>query len=184
MTTDTLSTGTLRSQFNELKHSFEDTPYLPIEQRLALLKKVRANIVTLEQDLIAAVSKDFGYRTAFDTLVGDILPTMQGLAHIIKKLPRWSKPSHRSAGLSLWPSKVSVTYQPIGVVGVIAPWNYPIQLAIVPVITAIAAGNRVMLKLSEFTPNTNAVLEKVFAGELRQHCTIIQGGSDVASEFS
>ena len=184
MITDTLSTGSLRSQFNELKHSFEDTPYLPIEQRLALLKQVRANIVTLEQDLIAAVSKDFGYRTAFDTLVGDILPTMQGLAHIIKKLPRWSKPSHRSAGLSLWPSKVSVTYQPIGVVGVIAPWNYPIQLAIVPVITAIAAGNRVMLKLSEFTPNTNAVLEKVFAGELSQHCTIIQGGSEVASEFS
>ena len=66
MTTDTLSTGTLRSQFNELKHSFEDTPYLPIEQRLALLKQVRAKIVTLEQDLIAAVSKDFGYRTAFD----------------------------------------------------------------------------------------------------------------------
>lgn len=184
MTTDTLSTGTLRSQFNELKHSFEDTPYLPIEQRLALLKQVRANIVTLEQDLIAAVSKDFGYRTAFDTLVGDILPTMQGLAHIIKKLPRWSKPSHRSAGLSLWPSKVSVTYQPIGVVGVIAPWNYPIQLALVPVITAIAAGNRVMLKLSEFTPNTNAVLEKIFIGELIQHCTIIQGGSEVASEFS
>lgn len=184
MTTDTLSTGTLRSQFNELKHSFEDTPYLPIEQRLALLKQVRANIVTLEQDLIAAVSKDFGYRTAFDTLVGDILPTMQGLAHIIKKLPRWSKPSHRSAGLSLWPSKVSVTYQPIGVVGVIAPWNYPIQLALVPVITAIAAGNRVMLKLSEFTPNTNAVLEKIFIGELSQHCTIIQGGSEVASEFS
>ena len=109
MTTDTLSTGTLRSQFNELKHAFEDTPYLPIEQRLALLKQVRANIVTLEQDLIAAVSKDFGYRTAFDTLVGDILPTMQGLAHMIKKLPRWSTPRHRSAGLSLWPSKVSVT---------------------------------------------------------------------------
>ena len=184
MITDTLSTGSLRSQFNELKHSFEDTPYLPIEQRLALLKQVRANIVTIEQDLIAAVSKDFGYRTAFDTLVGDILPTMQGLAHIIKKLPRWSKPSHRSAGLSLWPSKVSVTYQPIGVVGVIAPWNYPIQLALVPVITAIAAGNRVMLKLSEFTPNTNAVLEKIFIGELSQHCTIIKGGSEVASEFS
>ena len=184
MITDTLSTGSLRSQFNELKHSFEDSPYLPIEQRLALLKQIRANIVTLEQDLIAAVSKDFGYRTAFDTLVGDILPTMQGLAHIIKKLPRWSKPSHRSPGLSLWPSKVSVTYQPIGVVGVIAPWNYPIQLAIVPVITALAAGNRVMLKLSEFTPNTNAVLEKLFAGELSQHCSIIQGGSEVASEFS
>lgn len=184
MITDTLSTGFLRSQFNELSHSFEDTPYLPIEQRISLLKQVRANIVAQEHALIAAVSKDFGYRTEFDTLVGDILPTMQALAHSIKKLPLWAQPSRRSAGLSLWPSKVSVTYQPIGVVGVIAPWNYPIQLAIVPVITALAAGNRVMLKLSEFTPNTNAVLEKVFAGKLNQHCTIIQGDSDVAREFS
>ena len=109
---------------------------------------------------------------------------MQGLAHIIKKLPRWSKPSHRSVGLSLWPSKVSVIYQPKGVVGIIAPWNYPIQLAVVPVITAIAAGNRVMLKLSEFTPHTNAVLETLFDGEMQEHCKVVQGGSDVAAEFS
>ena len=106
-----------------------------------MLKQLRSRVVEFEQELIDAVSKDFGYRTAFDTLLGDILPTMQALAHTIKKLPKWSKPSKRSVGLSLWPSKVSVTYQPKGVVGIIAPWNYPIQLAIVPVITALAAGN-------------------------------------------
>ncbi|WP_029752913.1 aldehyde dehydrogenase family protein, partial [Pseudoalteromonas sp. TAE80] len=171
-------------QFDELQKSFLETPYLPIDKRLVLLKKLRVRIVELEQELVDAASKDFGYRTAFDTLLGDILPTVQTLAHIIKKLPKWAKPSNRSVGLSLWPSKVSVNYQPKGVVGIIAPWNYPIQLALVPVLTAIAAGNRVMLKLSEFTPHTNVVIEKIFKDDIQTHCKIIQGGSDVAAQFS
>ncbi|PCC10651.1 coniferyl aldehyde dehydrogenase [Pseudoalteromonas sp. JB197] len=184
MTIDAPQTPSLTAQFDELQQYFIKTPYLSINKRITVLKQLRSRVVEFEQELIDAVSKDFGYRTAFDTLLGDILPTMQALAHTIKKLPKWSKPSKRSVGLSLWPSKVSVTYQPKGVVGIIAPWNYPIQLAIVPVITALAAGNRTMLKLSEFTPHTNQVLEKLFSGELEQHCKIIQGGSGVASEFS
>ncbi|MEM5545828.1 coniferyl aldehyde dehydrogenase [Pseudoalteromonas fuliginea] len=184
MTTDTSNTVSLTTQFDGLQDAFLSTPYLPINKRITLLKNLRLRIVELEEELVDAVSKDFGYRTAFDTLLGDILPTVQTLAHIIKKLPNWSKPSNRAVGLSLWPSKVSVTYQPKGVVGVIAPWNYPIQLAIVPVVTAIAAGNRVMLKLSEFTPHTNVVLEKLFSAEIQEHCKVIQGGSEVASEFS
>lgn len=184
MTIDAPQTPSLTTQLDELQQYFIKTPYLSINKRITVLKQLRSRVVEFEQELIDAVSKDFGYRTAFDTLLGDILPTMQALAHTIKKLPKWSKPSKRSVGLSLWPSKVSVTYQPKGVVGIIAPWNYPIQLAIVPVITALAAGNRTMLKLSEFTPHTNQVLEKLFSGELEQHCKIIQGGSDVASEFS
>lgn len=184
MNPDSTHTSSLTTEFNELQNSFSNNPYPLIEKRLALLKVVRGRIVKLEQELVDAASKDFGYRTAFDTLLGDILPTVQGLAHIIKKLPKWAKPSNRSVGLSLWPSKVSVSYQPLGVVGVIAPWNYPIQLALVPAITALAAGNRVMLKLSEFTPHTNAVIEKIFTQELHAHCKVIVGGSDVASEFS
>ena len=184
MTTDTAQIASLSAQFTSLQNAFLDNPYPSIHSRIAILKKLRSRIVELEEELISAVSKDFGYRTAFDTLLGDILPTVQGLSHIIKKLPKWSKPSKRSVGLSLWPSKVSVTYQPKGVVGVIAPWNYPIQLAVVPVITAIAAGNKVMLKLSEFTPHTNAVLEKLFDDKMSQHVCVVQGGSDVASEFS
>jgi coniferyl-aldehyde dehydrogenase len=174
----------LTTQFTQLQQHFVAHPYLAINTRISVLKQLRGRLVELEDELTAAVSKDFGYRTAFDTLVGDLLPTMQALAHTIKKLPSWSKPSKRSVGLSLWPSKVSVIYQPKGVVGIIAPWNYPIQLGIVPVITALAAGNRAMLKLSEFTPHTNAVLEKLFSGELQQHCHVVQGDSEVASEFS
>ena len=184
MSTDTSDTLPLISQFDELQKSFKNTPYLAIDKRIILLKKLRARIVSLEQELVDAASKDFGYRTAFDTLLGDILPTVQALAHIVKKLPKWAKPSNRSVGLSLWPSKVSVNYQPKGVVGIIAPWNYPIQLALVPVLTAIAAGNKVMLKLSEYTPHTNAVIEQIFKDDMQAHCKIIQGDSDVAAQFS
>ncbi|MBQ4799076.1 coniferyl aldehyde dehydrogenase [Pseudoalteromonas sp. MMG006] len=184
MSTDTSDAQPLTSQFDELQQSFNKTPYLAVNKRIAVLKTLRARIVEREQQLVDAVSKDFGYRTAFDTLLGDILPTVQTLAHIIKKLPKWAKPSNRSVGLSLWPSKVSVNYQPKGVVGIIAPWNYPIQLALVPVLTAIAAGNKVMLKLSEFTPHTNAVIEQIFKDDMQAHCKIIQGGSDVATQFS
>jgi len=184
LSTETSQAMPLIPQFDELQKSFLEMPYLPIDKRLVLLKKLRVRIVELEQELVDAASKDFGYRTAFDTLLGDILPTVQTLSHIIKKLPKWAKPSNRSVGLSLWPSKVSVNYQPKGVVGIIAPWNYPIQLALVPVLTAIAAGNRVMLKLSEFTPHTNAVIEKIFKDDLQAHCKIILGASDVAAQFS
>jgi coniferyl-aldehyde dehydrogenase len=174
----------LIEQFNQLKSDFLSTPYLAIKDRIALLKILRTQLVAHESELIGAVSKDFGYRTAFDTTLGDILPTVQALNHIVNALPKWSRPSQRSVGLNLWPSKVTVNYQPKGVVGVIAPWNYPIQLALVPVITAIAAGNRVMLKLSEFTPHTNQVIKALFNNELRTHCCIVEGAGEVASEFS
>ena len=80
--------------------------------------------------------------------------------------------------------KAHINYQPKGVVGVIAPWNYPIQLALVPVITALAAGNRVMLKVSEFTPHTNEIIKDIFSGELAAHCHIVEGQSEVAAAFS
>ena len=76
MSTDIPHAMPLIPQFDELQKSFLETPYLPVDKRLVLLKKLRTHIVELEQELVDAASKDFGYRTAFDTLVGDILPTV------------------------------------------------------------------------------------------------------------
>ncbi len=80
-------------------------------------------------------------------------------------------------------SSAHISYQPKGVVGIIAPWNYPIQLALVPAITALAAGNRVMLKLSEYTPHTNAVIKTILADELKEHCIVIEGEAELAAKF-
>lgn len=182
--TVTVSQAELKTQFDNMQSHFNDQPYLPLYQRIYLLKSLKRKLLTLEADLVAASSKDFGYRTAFDTVLGDILPTVRMINHTISYLPKWLKDSPRKAGLSLAPSKVAVSYQPKGVVGVISPWNYPVQLSIVPVITAIAAGNRVLLKVSEFTEHINKVLQNLFTGELAQYCVVIEGDAHTSQQFS
>ena len=111
------------------------------------------------------------------------MPAVQHINYTLKKLPKWIKPSKRHAGLMLSPSSVSVKYQPLGVVGVIVPWNFPIVLSIAPVVTALAAGNRAMIKLSEHTPNTNKVLKQIFSG-FTDHVVCVEGEADIASAFS
>jgi len=182
--TNTSLTGDLMPHFIQMQQRFNEAPYLAIAERIRLLKQLKRQLIALENDLVAATSKDFGYRTAFDTVMGDVLPSVKAITHTIKHLPKWVKDSTRHPGLSLAPSKVSVSYQPKGVVGVIAPWNYPIQLALVPVITALAAGNRVLLKVSEFTPHTNQVLKQLFIEGLDAHCLLIEGDAQLSQEFS
>jgi coniferyl-aldehyde dehydrogenase len=173
----------LQSEFIKLNNAFLAEPYLAIDKRIKLLKTIKSRLIDNEQALVAATSKDFGYRTEFDTVLGDLLPTVKSLTDIIKRLPKWSRNESRSVGISLWPSSAHIHYQPKGVVGVIAPWNYPIQLALVPAISALAAGNRVMLKLSEFTPHTNAVIKQIMEGALAEHCIIVEGEADTAAAF-
>lgn len=174
----------LDTQFQTMHKAFTLEPYMAVSKRIALLTLLKRKLLAVEAQLVAASAKDFGYRTEFDTVMGDLLPTVKAISHTIKHLPSWTKDSSRRAGISLMPSKVAVSYQPKGVVGIIAPWNYPIQLALVPLITALGAGNRIMLKLSEFTPHTNQVIKRIFADELADHCTIIEGEADTAAYFS
>ena len=81
--------------------------------------------------------------------------------HAIHHLRRWMRPSKRRTELLFLSNRLSVQYQPKGVVGVIVPWNFPVYLALGPLIAALAAGNRVMIKLPEITPNTNAMLRRM-----------------------
>ncbi|WP_404344145.1 coniferyl aldehyde dehydrogenase [Pseudoalteromonas mariniglutinosa] len=174
----------LNEQFNELKAQFSAQPYPDIKQRIRLLKQLKSQLIAAQDALTDACSKDFGYRTSFDTILGDLLPTVKAITDLINHLPTWSRASKRAAGISLWPSKVLVNYQPKGVVGVVAPWNYPIQLALIPVVTALAAGNRVMLKLSEYTPHTNAVLQQIVAQSCAKDVTLVEGNSQLAAQFT
>ena len=173
----------LQEQYYQLNDAFLAEPYLPIDIRIKLLKRVKVALIENEQALVNASSKDFGYRTAFDTVLGDIFPTVKTISDVIKRLPKWAKNESRGVGLSLWPSSAQIGYQPKGVVGLIAPWNYPNQLAFIPSITALAAGNRVMLKLSEYTPHTNAVIKTILADELKEHCIVIEGEAELAAKF-
>jgi coniferyl-aldehyde dehydrogenase len=135
--------------------------------------------------LAQAVQADFGVRSAQLTEIADLFVLRTLLSSTLKNLPQWMKPVKVRTPLYLQPAHACLQRQPLGVVGVISPWNYPVQLSLGPVITALAAGNRVMLKPSELTPQTSALLAdligKIFAPD---ELCVVQGEASVAAEFA
>ena len=137
-----------------------DVPLLVRRERLLRLRKL------LDENgpvLAAAVQADFGMRSPRLTEVADFLVLRSLLSHTLRHLAKWVKPRKVHTPIYLQPAHAFIQRQPMGVVGVIAPWNYPVQLALAPAITALAAGNRVMLKPSELTPHTSAQLALLVA---------------------
>ncbi|UJF17888.1 coniferyl aldehyde dehydrogenase [Vibrio sp. SS-MA-C1-2] len=173
----------LQQKFNELKQSYNQAPAPTYQQRVEILKTLKAALLANESEIYQALKLDYGYRSEFDTLIADILPSIAAINYALKNLKKWMKPSKRHAGLLLAPSSVKVHYQPLGVVGVITPWNFPVFLALGPTIQALAAGNRVMIKLSEFTPNANGAIRQLLSG-LSDHVQVIEGEADIGAAFS
>ena len=173
----------LQASFYAMQQAYNRAPAPTYQQRKAVLRTLKASLIKHEQAIYQALKKDYGYRSEFDTLVADILPSVAGINYALKNLKKWMRPSRRHAGLLLAPSRVKVHYQPLGVVGVITPWNFPIFLSLGPAIQALAAGNRVMIKMSEFTPHANQVLRNVVA-DLSEHITIIEGEAEMGAAFS
>ncbi|HSC83613.1 MAG TPA: aldehyde dehydrogenase family protein, partial [Pseudomonas sp.] len=124
--------------------AFRNNPMPAAEQRRAWLKALRDLLLNEKQALVDAVSRDFSNRAADETLLAEIMPSLHGIDYASKRLKKWMKPSRRAVGAAFQPAAAKVIYQPLGVVGVIVPWNYPLFLAIGPLIGALAAGNRVM----------------------------------------
>ena len=123
-----------------------------------------ANAVRAYRDrLVAAVTADFGHRSWQETTYLDIMPVITSIGYLKRNLRRWMRPQSRRIALHFLPGSTRVEFQPLGVIGIISPWNYPIVLALTPLATALAAGNRVMLKPSEITPRTSDVLASLIA---------------------
>ena len=137
-----------------------DVPLLVRRERLLRVQKMLDEHGPL---LAAAVQADFGMRSPRLTEVADFFVLRTLLSHTLRHLARWMKPQKVRTPLFLQPARGWIERQPLGVVGVIAPWNYPVQLALAPAIAALAAGNRVMLKPSELTPHTSAQLALLVA---------------------
>ncbi|RWX54280.1 coniferyl aldehyde dehydrogenase [Photobacterium chitinilyticum] len=172
---------TLQSQ----RDKFTAEPMPSLQQRLDTLKALKNALLNAKVPLCEALSQDYGQRSTHDTLMADILPCVMNINYTIKHLKKWMKPSRRHAGLMLAPAKVEVIYQPLGVVGIVVPWNFPVMLSIGPLITALAAGNRAMIKLSEFTPATNKVLRSLLS-EIYSHdeVAVFEGEADTAAAFT
>src|SRR5699024_4493362 len=122
---------------------------------------------------------------ADETKIAEIITSLEGIKYYRKRIRKWMRPERRALGLMGAFGSASVLHQPLGVVGIIVPWNYPLYLAIGPLIAALAAGNRVMIKMSEFTPKTGLMLKEIL-GKIfpEDHVAVVNGEVDVAAAFS
>ena len=175
----------LEQLFQQQKAAYRAHPLPSADERIADLKRLKEVLLKHKDALADAVYQDFSCRSKDETLVAEIMTSVQGINYNIKHVRKWMKPSKRHVGMLFAPSHNHVMYQPLGVVGIIVPWNYPIQLAVMPLMTALAAGNRAMIKMSEFTPATNAALKKVLAEAFKEdQVALIEGEVEVSSAFS
>ena len=151
------------------------------------LKRAVAMIADNADAFCDALSEDFGHRSREQSMLTDIASSIAPLKHALKSVEKWMRRDTRAVQfpLGLLGAKAWVEYQPKGVVGVIAPWNFPVNLVMGPVAGAFAAGNRVMVKTSEFTPRTAALFEEVCPKYFpTDELAFFSGGADVGKAFS
>ncbi len=142
------------------RHFFNTGTTLDYAFRLKALKDLKASILKYEQDIYAALWKDL-HKSKFEAYASEIGFVLEELSFHIKHLKRWMKPKRVPSGLTMFPATTYSYYEPLGKVLVIAPWNYPFQLLLAPLVGAISAGNTVILKPSEYSANTASVVEKI-----------------------
>jgi coniferyl-aldehyde dehydrogenase len=149
------------------------------------LRRLQRLLIDNELAIGQAIDADFGGRPAIETELAEVWPSLEEIKGALRHGRRWMKP--RRAGVGKWfvPARAQVLPQPLGVVGVIVPWNYPLYLALGPMAAALAAGNRVMVKMSELTPGFSALWQRLCAQAFApEEVAIVTGGPEVAAHFS
>ncbi len=147
-----------------------------LAQRRASLNKLKSALLARRNAIEEAINTDFGHRSRHETAIMEVVGVVEGIKYLHRNLRKFMRPTRRQVALHMRFGKARVEYQPLGVVGVISPWNYPVNLSLMPVVTAIAAGNRVILKPSKLTPATNAVLTAMLAEIFpEEQVTVVKG---------
>lgn len=160
---------------------------LSAEQRADRLQRAIDLVFDHREALVAALSADFGHRSSHQSLMSDIYATIECLRHSKKHLKKWMKPQRRSAPvpMNILGGKARVEYQAKGVVGIIGTWNFPINTVFSPLAGVFAAGNNAMIKCSEVTPQTGALLASLIGKYFKEEeCVAINGGPEVGAAFS
>lgn len=156
-----------------------------LKQRRADLKKLRGAILARRSEIEDALDKDFGHRSRHETGIMEMLPLVMGIDYLHSNLRSFMRPTRRHVALPMRFGSARIEYQPLGVVGIMAPWNYPFSLALMPLATAIAAGNRAMIKPSEFTPATSDLLATLLADIYpEEQVAVVTGDAEIGIAFS
>ncbi|HEX7129495.1 MAG TPA: coniferyl aldehyde dehydrogenase [Rhodanobacteraceae bacterium] len=154
-------------------------------QRMDDLARLRMAFKARLEDFARAVSADFGRRPRQETLLSDGMTVLHAIDHARRHLRRWMRPRRVGTNWLFLPARSEIIFKPVGVVGIIAPWNYPVNLALIPLVDALAAGNHAMLKPSERTPRTSALLHELLSEVFpRERVAVVQGDGWVAAEFA
>lgn len=177
---DTEEIARMHHLLQRQRQAFDAQPHAPLNVRLNNLKRLIAALRRYQQRIVAAVDADFGGRAAFETLQIEVLGPVLHARHAIAHLRRWMKPERRKTELLFLGNKAWVQYQPKGVVGIVGTWNFPLYLTLGPLVTALAAGNRAMIKVSEFAPHSRQVLQTMLA-ELFDEDEVAVFGGQLAS---
>jgi coniferyl-aldehyde dehydrogenase len=143
-----------------------DQPEIPLKKRLELLKTIENILIENDQAICQAVNTDFGNRSFHETRILEISPCLMGLRYTCRRLKKWMKPQRRHVSLVFPGGRNRVIPQAKGVVGIITPWNYPLFLAVSPMISALAAGNRVMVKQAAKSQHLCRLLRDLFSAKI------------------
>ncbi len=154
--------------------------------RIRRIDRLLDTLLRNAEKLVEALREDFGHRSPVLSMVTDVFGIVPSLKHSRDHVRRWMRPERRSAGPFAWiGGRAWIEWQPLGVVGIVAPWNFPVGLALQPLAQAFAAGNRAMLKLSEFTPRTSEVVRLAIAESFdAAEAVVVTGGPEVGAEFT
>jgi coniferyl-aldehyde dehydrogenase len=157
------------------------------ETRIDRIDRCIALLVDNQSAICEAVDKDFGCRSKYVTQMTDIMNSVGSLKFVKKNLKKWMKPQRRSTPvpMGLFGAKAHVHFQPKGVIGVMTPWNVPVNMIFSPLADILGAGNRAMIKPSEFTPHTAAIMKTLFAQYFEEsEIAVVTGGPEVGAAFS
>jgi coniferyl-aldehyde dehydrogenase len=175
----------LRHVFERQRSSFRQCTPLGAGKRLEVLEILLQSIVNRQDSIIEAVKADFGQRSARETRLLEIFPLVDEIRYLKRNLRRWMQTRSATANWQFLPSRTKIIYQPLGVVGVIGTWNYPVLLTLSPLANAIAAGNHVIVKPSEHAPATAQTLRQMISEAFpEEYVAVVTGGREVASAFS
>jgi coniferyl-aldehyde dehydrogenase len=175
----------LDSAFHAMFELSRTRPAPDLAERLDRLARLRAVISGNEARFEQAISADFGHRSRTETAIAETLLVQGEIRHAARHLKQWMAPRRVATALQFMPAKNRLIPQPVGVVGIIAPWNYPLQLTLAPAVGALAAGNRVMIKPSELVPRFSALLREVIAAKFDAGEMLVTGiEDDIAKAFA
>src|SRR5471030_1547 len=173
------------ASFSSLQEKTNNSEELTFKERISIIESIGEAVNKNKDKLIKSISGDFGYRSKDETLLFEFFSISESIKYIKKNLHSWMKPKHTSVSSWFFPGRAFIKYQPLGIIGISVPWNYPLYLSIIPLISAIAAGNRVMLKMSRHTVRTTKLLNYLISlNNLSDYIVIVKGGINDDIVFS